>query len=48
MVVADLHAEMLGQSTGRSWIQARRPYLYSSLTQATGRERDARVLKFEE
>jgi predicted amidohydrolase len=48
MVVADLHAEMLGQSTGRSWIQARRPCLYSPLTQATGRERDARVLKFEE
>jgi hypothetical protein len=48
MVVADLHAEMLGQSTGRSWIQARRPCLYSLLTQATGRERDARVLKFEE
>ena len=48
MVMADLHAEMLGQSTGRSWIQARRPCLYSPLTQATGRERDARVLKFEE
>ena len=48
MVVADLCPELLAQSTGRSWIQARRPNLYSPLTQATGRERDARVLKLEE
>lgn len=48
MVITDLHAEVLEQSTGRSWIQARRPDLYFPLTQATDREREARVLKFEE
>jgi predicted amidohydrolase len=48
MVTAQLHRELLEHSTGRSWIQARRPELYNSLAQRTGRERDARSLKFEE
>lgn len=48
MVTAELHGELLEQSTGRSWIQARRPELYASLAQRTGLERDARALKFEE
>jgi N-carbamoylputrescine amidase len=48
MVVADLDASLLEKATGRLWIQARRPDLYSELTVPTGRERDAHELKFEE
>jgi predicted amidohydrolase len=48
IVTAELRGELLEQSTGRSWIQARRPELYGSLAERTGRERDARSLKFEE
>ena len=48
MVVADLDASLLSESTGRSWIQARRPELYRGLTVRTGRERDVHELKFEE
>ncbi len=48
MVVADLDASLLEKATGRLWIQARRPYLYGELGVATGRERDAHQLKFEE
>lgn len=48
MVVADLHASLLADSTGRSWIRARRPDLYKPLTIPTGLERDTRELKFAE
>jgi predicted amidohydrolase len=48
MVIALLDASLLEQSTGRLWIQARRPDLYGELTVPTGRERDAHRLKFEE
>ncbi len=48
MVVAELDHSLLADSTGRSWIQARRPELYRGLTRKTGRERDVRQLKFEE
>jgi len=48
MVVADLCGDLLQQSTGRMWIQARRPVLYGPLTVPTGLERDVRKLKFEE
>jgi predicted amidohydrolase len=48
MVVADLDGSLLPQSTGRLWIQARRPELYGCLARSTGRERDVRSLKFEE
>lgn len=48
LVVADLEPALLEQATGRSWIAARRPELYRLLTERTGRERDARELKFEE
>jgi len=48
MVVADLRGDLLPRSTGRSWIQARRPELYQQLTVSTGLERTSRVLKFEE
>jgi predicted amidohydrolase len=48
MVIARLEGALLEQATGRSWMQARRPELYAPLTMRTGRERDARQLKFQE
>jgi predicted amidohydrolase len=48
MVVADLRRDLLPHSTGRMWLQARRPELYRQLTVSTGLERSARELKFEE
>jgi predicted amidohydrolase len=48
MVTADLRGDLLGCSTGRMWIQARRPELYTPLTVPTGLERSTRSLKFEE
>jgi predicted amidohydrolase len=48
MVVADLHASLLEPSTGRLWMQARRPGLYGELSVPTGHERDVHELKFEE
>ncbi len=48
MVVADLCGDLLPRSTGRLWIQARRPELYGPLTIPTGLERDTRSIKFEE
>ena len=48
MVIADLDASLLEDSTGRMWIKARRPDLYASLAVPTGLERDVHQLKFEE
>jgi predicted amidohydrolase len=48
MVVADLDASLLARATGRRWIDSRRPELYALLAQRTGRERDTRVLRFED
>ena len=48
MVIADLDAELLADSTGRKWIRARRPNLYANLAVPTGLECDTRKLKFEE
>ncbi|HVN78149.1 MAG TPA: nitrilase family protein [Terriglobia bacterium] len=48
MVIADLDASLLEDSTGRMWIKARRPALYGDLTIPTGLERDVHQLKFEE
>ncbi len=48
MVVAELCGDLLPHSTGRMWIQARRPELYRPLTIPTGLERNTRVLKLEE
>jgi predicted amidohydrolase len=48
MVMADLDASLLADATGRSWIRARRPDLYTPLTVPTGQECDTRTLKFEE
>ncbi|QDT13917.1 nitrilase family protein [Planctomycetes bacterium K23_9] len=45
-VVADLDPSMLESSTGRRWIQSRRPELYQSLSQPTGRERATRDVRF--
>ena len=48
MVIADLDASLLAESSGRKWIRARRPQLYTPLTVPTGLECDTRKLKFEE
>ena len=48
MVIADLDAALLADATGRKWICARRPELYTPLTVPTGLECDVRKLKFEE
>src|SRR5258708_2573361 len=48
MVIADLDAGLLAESTGRKWIRARRPELYGPLAVPTGLECDTRKLKFEE
>ncbi len=48
MVVADLDASLLTDATGRKWIRARRPDLYTPLTVPTGLECDTRKLKFEQ
>jgi len=48
MVIAELDANLLAESSGRRWIRARRPELYTPLTVPTGLECDTRKLKFEE
>ena len=46
MVTADLDPELLKASTGRRWIQSRRPDLYGPLAEATGKEKDTRTVRF--
>lgn len=46
MVVADLDASLPVNSTGRRWMQTRRPELYGPLTVPTGNEQDTRTLRF--
>ncbi|MEO8661019.1 MAG: nitrilase-related carbon-nitrogen hydrolase [Bryobacteraceae bacterium] len=48
VVIAELDASLLADSTGRLWMQARRPELYEALTRRTGIERDMREVKFSE
>lgn len=48
LVIADLDPRLLVHATGRKWMRARRPELYGGLTVRTGRESDARQMKFEE
>jgi predicted amidohydrolase len=48
LVIADLDMSLLTNATGRKWIRARRPELYTPLTTPTGLEQDTRTLKFEE
>jgi predicted amidohydrolase len=47
MVVADLDADLLPASSGRRWLQARRPELYGPLCTRTGMERDTRSVRFD-
>jgi len=47
MVIADLDATVLPTSSGRRWLQARRPELYEPLTVLTGKERDTRSVRFD-
>lgn len=46
MVIADLDGSVLPTSSGRRWLQARRPELYEPLTIPTGNERDTRSVRF--
>ena len=46
MVIADLDASLLETSSGRRWLRARRPELYDTLTQPTGKERATRQIRF--
>jgi len=46
MVIADLDAQVLPTSSGRRWLQARRPELYGPLTVPTGNERPTRSVRF--
>lgn len=48
MVVADLDGSVLESSSGRRWLQARRPELYGALTQGTGREQSTRRVRLGE
>jgi len=47
MVIADLDAGLLDQSTGRRWIKTRRPELYQPLAVRTGLEQDTRTVRFD-
>ena len=47
IVIADLDAALLEKSTGRRWITARRPELYTPLTVPTGQERPTRAVRFD-
>lgn len=46
MVVADLDASLIRTNTGRQWMKARRPNLYSRLAQRVGIEEDIRKVRF--
>ncbi len=47
LVTAELDLSLLENSTGRRWIQTRRPELYAPLAQKTGREVSTRKLRFD-
>ncbi len=48
MVIADLDASLLVESTGGRWIKTRRPELYGPLTVRTGMEEDTRAVRFDD
>lgn len=48
LVIADLDSTLLPTSTGRRWLQARRPELYAPLTAPTGMERNIREVRLGE
>lgn len=46
MVTADLKASELVNCTGRRWMKGRRPDLYGPICESTGKEKDARTVRF--
>jgi predicted amidohydrolase len=46
LIVADLDLELISSSTGRRWLRARRPELYSPLTVPTGIKETTRTVRF--
>ena len=46
MVVADLDATLAANSSGKRWLKARRPELYTPLTEHTGKAQDMHSLRF--
>jgi predicted amidohydrolase len=48
MVVAELDASLLVETTGERWIKTRRPELYEILTRSTGREEDVRSVRMDD
>lgn len=46
MVIADLDASILESSSGRRWLNARRPDLYNPITETTTKERPTRSVRF--
>ena len=48
MVVADLDLGLLPLCTGRRWLRARRPSLYTPISETTGNEFEAREARFSE
>lgn len=47
MVVADLEAALMENSTGKRWIKTRRPELYGPLAIPTGLEQSTRTVRFD-
>lgn len=47
LVVADLEPGLGEKSTGGRWIQSRRPELYKTLAQPTGKEKSTREVRFQ-
>jgi predicted amidohydrolase len=48
LLAADLDLDMIPLSTGRRWLRGRRPELYGSITEPTGKELDPRSARFSE
>jgi len=47
MLIADLDLSLRDRATGTRWIRARRPELYTALTENTGNEEETRNVRFE-
>lgn len=47
MVMAELDPVLFENCTGRGWLRTRRPELYGTLTEKTGREESTRKVRFE-
>jgi predicted amidohydrolase len=46
VVLADMDLSLLEMSSGRRWMNGRKPELYGILTEQTGREVDPRTARF--